>query len=208
MKIISRKEARAAGLPRYFTGNPCPHGHISERRTKNSVCLQCILDFGRKWYAANRDHKLAQSKRVYRNNREAIIVRTDSYRKKHQKKYNEWSRQWRADNPGRAYASSRRWIKAHPEKAYQYNRNARAKRKEASGSHTHADIQARLKWQRGKCAVCNEKLGRRFDIDHYIPLSRGGHNNPSNIQILCPGCNKRKHAHDPVDFYRSQGFLL
>src|SRR5258708_4810612 len=31
MKIISRNQALALGLKRYFTGKPCKHGHVCER---------------------------------------------------------------------------------------------------------------------------------------------------------------------------------
>lgn len=30
--------------------------------------------------------------------------------------------------------------------------------------------------------------------DHKTPLSRGGTNDPDNVQVLCRGCNSRKHA--------------
>jgi hypothetical protein len=30
-EIISRAEAKARGLTRYFTGKPCKYGHIAER---------------------------------------------------------------------------------------------------------------------------------------------------------------------------------
>ena len=39
--IISRKEAQQLGLKRYFTGKPCPHGHISERHVCNKMCIEC-----------------------------------------------------------------------------------------------------------------------------------------------------------------------
>lgn len=35
-------EARAAGLHRYFTGQPCKHGHIAERLVSNHTCLECV----------------------------------------------------------------------------------------------------------------------------------------------------------------------
>src|ERR1035437_4914004 len=38
----SRQEAKANGLARYFTGQPCPHGHIAERYTSGS-CAECAL---------------------------------------------------------------------------------------------------------------------------------------------------------------------
>lgn len=42
MKVISRKEAIAAGLPRYFTGKPCLYGHLTERRVKVKRCIECL----------------------------------------------------------------------------------------------------------------------------------------------------------------------
>jgi hypothetical protein len=44
MKIVTRQEAIARGLNRYFNGNPCVHGHIGERYTLTANCVQCILE--------------------------------------------------------------------------------------------------------------------------------------------------------------------
>jgi hypothetical protein len=42
MKIISREEAIAKGLKRFFTGVPCIHGHTCERYVKVSTeCVEC-----------------------------------------------------------------------------------------------------------------------------------------------------------------------
>jgi hypothetical protein len=41
MDIITRAEAQAQGLQRYFTGKPCRHGHRSERLASNGRCCQC-----------------------------------------------------------------------------------------------------------------------------------------------------------------------
>ena len=43
-KIISRKEALAKRLKRYFTGKPCKWGHICEK-TINGQCTECIKTF-------------------------------------------------------------------------------------------------------------------------------------------------------------------
>jgi len=43
-EIILRKEAKARGLKRYFTGRPCKRKHISERNTSNLTCLACMRD--------------------------------------------------------------------------------------------------------------------------------------------------------------------
>lgn len=42
MKIISRRDAIKKGLKLYFTGKPCKHGHVDQRRTaKGGRCLGC-----------------------------------------------------------------------------------------------------------------------------------------------------------------------
>ena len=41
MEIITREEAKGKGLKRYFTGEPCPRGHLSERYTSNKTCFDC-----------------------------------------------------------------------------------------------------------------------------------------------------------------------
>jgi len=47
MKIITRKEATINGLPSYFTGKPCKHGHISKRGTQGGNCHQCDYERGK-----------------------------------------------------------------------------------------------------------------------------------------------------------------
>jgi len=42
LKIITRKEAEAAGLVRFFTGQTCIYGHTSERYTYGGHCISCL----------------------------------------------------------------------------------------------------------------------------------------------------------------------
>ena len=41
MNIISRKEAVALGLKRYFTGKPCKRCHVCERSIYDRGCIEC-----------------------------------------------------------------------------------------------------------------------------------------------------------------------
>ena len=54
MQIILRSEAKKLGLKRYFTGNPCKHGHFAERRTGYGNCVECQKEKGRKYDAKRR----------------------------------------------------------------------------------------------------------------------------------------------------------
>jgi superfamily II DNA or RNA helicase len=40
-EVISRAEAMARGLNRYFTGKPCVNGHVAERPVGTAGCLEC-----------------------------------------------------------------------------------------------------------------------------------------------------------------------
>ncbi len=58
-----------------------------------------------------------------------------------------------------------------------------------------------LKESKGKCALCGvTKNERPLDIDHIIPLSKGGKTEYENLQVLCSKCNRSKNNKDDTDF--------
>lgn len=82
--------------------------------------------------------------------------------------------------------------KVSPFKRRAYNAKRRAKKYNAQGNFTALTIKYLYCIQRGKCAICFEYLFGKFEVDHIKPLSKDGDNSPSNIQLLCPKCNKVK----------------
>lgn len=43
------------------------------------------------------------------------------------------------------------------------------------------------------CYLCRRDMtGLKGVVEHMIPLSRGGTNEPSNVALSCPDCNSRK----------------
>ena len=48
--IITRDDARIAGLPRFFTGRPCLNNHMSQRTTANGGCFRCNTELGNQLY--------------------------------------------------------------------------------------------------------------------------------------------------------------
>jgi hypothetical protein len=49
-----------------------------------------------------------------------------------------------------------------------------------------------IKFLGGVCAFCHSTT--RLEVDHIIPLSRGGTDDPSNLQVLCQRCHRVKHG--------------
>jgi len=54
-----------------------------------------------------------------------------------------------------------------------------------------------------QCQSCG-KNGRetQLNVDHIIPLAKGGSNDISNLQTLCEGCNQQKKDHLDSRFKR------
>lgn len=95
----TRKDAKALGLTRYFTGKPCPRGHIAPHRVHTSGCIECVS--------------------LYNH----------TYRKQHQETHREEVRQWRQDNPDLKAAANKAYRAANAEKCYAHNEVLRAKRR-------------------------------------------------------------------------------
>ena len=141
---------------------------------------QAARDRAKAWYCANRDRSLAANKRWYSHPENAAVARARAI-------------QWRIENPERARAGDKKKQRnIEQRRIYQINRVARTR---ANGGVLSRNI-ARLRYaeQRGLCNVCREDMGTVFDLDHIIPISRGGPNTDENIQLLCPPCNRRKGA--------------
>ena len=69
---------------------------------------------------------------------------------------------------------------------------------------TNNDIDFLLERQDGKCVVCEEDISdNRFHLDHIFPRSRGGIDDISNIQLLCPRCNLKKSNQTMEEFLYS-----
>ena len=82
-----------------------------------------------------------------------------------------------------------------------FERNRRACKANADGSHTNKDIRRIYCFQNGKCARCKKRLlFNKITVDHIIPLSWGGDNDANNLQILCKSCNSSKGARHATDY--------
>jgi hypothetical protein len=113
-KIITRAEAKALGLKRYFTGEPCKHGHVCERTLASRCCLMCSLEIQRRYRAANAE-KCREAVRRYRA---ANLEKVNEKARRHRatSAYREHVRQRRAANIEKARAYERRYRAANPEK--------------------------------------------------------------------------------------------
>jgi hypothetical protein len=86
MDIITRKDALAQGLRRFYTAKPCTHGHLSERLASNGRCCQCHAERQlRVYHSQATEEKLAFN----RINSRPWELRKESSRRYEQKAYRE-----------------------------------------------------------------------------------------------------------------------
>lgn len=222
-EIVSRKDAKRNGLMYYFTGRPCKRGHIVERLVSSEMCVQCSRELSAIRHAKNRDVYLKRMRARYWGNRERDLAYAHRYYSDNKDALREKSKKWRNENPEKARLSRANSWKKHRNKRLVVNKkwrmenqdrvraiksNRRARKNGNGGEYTGADVAAIIKYQRNRCAYCRVKLGKKYHIDHIIPLARGGSNDRRNLQVLCAPCNLSKHARDPIDHARSLGMLL
>jgi 5-methylcytosine-specific restriction endonuclease McrA len=228
-QIITRAEAKARGLKRYFTGKPCKHLHVVERLVSSGGCLVCaarlLADWRRtrvahiKAYAAASYAKRSVDPEYQERNRQKATAwyaantergkaNVRAYRVINQEKCAAVSRRWASENPDRCRAARQAWEKAHPDKVRLNTRIQVNRRRMAEGYYSAADIRRIYADQTCRCAICKCSIEQGYQIDHIQPISRGGSHWPRNLQLLCAPCNVRKQAKDPLTHMQSLGFLL
>lgn len=207
--VISRAEARAAGLKRYYTGKPCPHGHRAERWVVIGRCVVCADISKKAWIASNPERAKACKAAHYQANATEYKARAKKYAEDHPDKAKTYRASRKPQDPQRRRALEAARRKADPERFRSRVRNHRALRKAAQGTHSKNDVLSIMSNQKSKCAFCRVSLKRRrWEVDHIIPIAQGGSNGRRNLQILCLHCNRSKSARHPIDFAQANGRLL
>lgn len=94
---------------------------------------------------------------------------------------------FRKTHPERVRSALARYNAAHPEKS----QAERARRRGAPGSGLTLDQWLEIvEAFRERCAYCDELT--QLEIEHVVPLSKGGRHAPENIVPACGPCNKQK----------------
>lgn len=211
VKVITRADAVAAGVRRYFTGVPCAKaGHISERRTSDCKCIECRNESGKSYHDRTKDKHRIRTAQYRAKNSDKEKERLRQWRMKNTDKTRNSQQRWREENRETARNNDKAYRSRHPDRIRQKDNKRRALQCAAGGSHTAQDIEAIFARQKGRCAHswCRVSIKLERHLDHITPLIRGGSNDRRNLQLLCPMCNPKKGAKDPIDWARRNGLLV
>ncbi len=198
------REKRKARDKKYRDNNK---EKISERQKKWREKNREKISVQKKEYRENNKEKTReQSKRYRENNKEKIKI----YRKNNREKLLEQIKDWRKQNKEhieKYYEKNKERIQAYCKEYSKKNKLSNAIRinrrravfKNASGYSTKEQIQARFDYHGNKCYYCGDS-SCKLQIEHRIPLSRGGSNWPANIVPACKHCNNKKHTKTEREF--------
>ena len=213
-----REAAIRQGLKRYQGGKPCDKCGGLERYTSSYACVPChSARQTQRWHNSEavkfraREIQLA-NKDVYNERRRNADAATKSLRSAQNKS-------WRDANPDKVKLrdflrkeqkkiATDKWRAANPERYRQICRageqNRRARQRAAEGKITAKLYRELLHKQWNACYWCSEQMDVP-EIEHIIPLVKGGTNLPDNVVLACRPCNAQKNDKTPEEWFAMLG---
>jgi 5-methylcytosine-specific restriction endonuclease McrA len=166
--------------------------YYSDKRASDglhSCCKACHLKRTANWEAKNPRDRSQYNAEWNAKNRARVRQRASpafaKWRKANRAKRLEWEAAYRQTD-------------CYRKKAVAYQATRRARKAGAIGCHTAQEFAELLAKQNYQCFYCGTDIKDAATEDHFIPLSRGGHNYIDNIRAACLSCNISKGNRLPI----------
>jgi hypothetical protein len=121
--VVTRDEAIALGLKRYYPGAPCAQGHLSEYTVINYTCVECKRAGDRRNRVNNLERLRSENRAYHEANRESILIRRRQSYDKNREKMLDACRAWRSANLEWKRAYDKAYVASHIKQQRQHQRN-------------------------------------------------------------------------------------
>jgi len=127
-KVKQITEERRMGLSQFYRELSCIHSHLIPRKAKTGVCLECLKNNQRKYYAKIRKsrqnltdpEKILKRKAYYQANRKKLLQNGKEYRKTNKKKIKIQRQQHYQENKERIDRENKAWRKSNKDRMDKY----------------------------------------------------------------------------------------
>lgn len=172
-----------------------PEKHRANVRAYYAEHRQACIEKNRKWAADNPEKRLAKERSWKERNPESVHEMHLRYYQKHRDECLARVKAYWTAHRDAVYATQAVWREANREKVNQsMNRSWHRMRARRLGAFVEdvekADIYER---DNGLCGICGQAVEfEEMELDHVMPLSKGGTHEPGNVQCAHATCNRRK----------------
>jgi len=137
-----------------------------------------------RWRTGNKNAQARYAKQYYSDNIDKFRAYNAEYHSKHRDEISDRKARYRQSEKGRAVILA----------------SCHRRREKLAGIPLTADIiEEIIDEYGGICPYCNEQIAEG-QIDHVVPISKGGTNQRDNIVYVCSGCNQEKRAYSLLHF--------
>lgn len=138
-----------------------------------SWCKECENLRRKLQYQEQREYRTAKARANYAVNPSKQLIATQRWREKYPERYSAYVHSWYKNNPDAIKRSRMR-------------RHARAR----NAGLFHVTTKEILKLKAKSCFYCGSN--QNIEIDHRVPVSRGGSHSIGNLVSACRKCNRSK----------------
>jgi hypothetical protein len=157
----------------------------------NSKCKKCENERTKNWKRENKEHISESNKNWKQENLDKVRQCRIKYRQNNQNKVKQCVRSWQQSNPDKCNQNSRKWQQNNPYKCNQISSKRRALKRNQT-----PDLTQNEKKKVELYYWVSQQFGPEWEVDHIIPISKGGIHHPDNLQIVTKEYNRQKHNNE------------
>ena len=203
-EIISRKDALAKGMNRYFTGKKCKNNHIDQRSVIDFACVSCRNEIRKKIHLNNKERDNERSRNYYQKNKERCKTINRYLRKNNPEACKKHAKNSYLNNPAR--------VDLHT-KARRAHKKIKLTKEEKRRMERIINLVREVNKLVGKVVVHRDHILPLKPV-HYLTrkhLPIKGIDHPDNCQILTAQENMQKgnkfRPEDQLLFLKRMNFL-